>query len=44
MRRKSPIGDGRERAQRALGIIKRHGFDNLRYVGRPNPPMVYFRR
>ena len=37
-------GPNRAEAERALGIIKRHGFSNLCYVGRPNPPMVYFRR
>jgi hypothetical protein len=37
-------GQNRGEAERALGIIKRHAFSNLCYVGRPNPPMVYFRR
>jgi len=37
-------GQNRAEAERALGIIRRHGFNNLCYVGRPNPPMVYFRR
>jgi hypothetical protein len=37
-------GQNRGEAERALGIIKRHEFSNLCYVGRPSPPMVYFRR
>ena len=37
-------GQDRARSDRALGLIRRYGFSNLCYVGRPNPPMVYFRR
>jgi len=37
-------GDDREEAERALNVIRRHAFSNLCYVGRPDPPMVYFRR
>jgi hypothetical protein len=37
-------GQNRAEAERALGVIRRHDFRNLCYVGRPSPPMVYFRR
>jgi hypothetical protein len=37
-------GQDRAEAERALGIIRRYAFTNLCYVGRPDPPMVYFRR
>lgn len=31
-------------AQDALAIIKKYGFNNVCYVGRPNPPMIYLRK
>ncbi|MGE5145663.1 MAG: hypothetical protein ACM3N5_02890 [Candidatus Eiseniibacteriota bacterium] len=37
-------GGDRAEAEHALGLIRRYAFTNLCYVGRPNPPMVYFRR
>ena len=34
----------REEADQALGIIKKYGFDQTCYIGRPDPSMTYFRR
>jgi len=32
------------RGQQAHAIINKYGFSRIRYVGRPSPPMTYFRR
>jgi len=31
-------------ALKAFSIIQKYGFNRICYVGRPNPPMIYFRR
>ncbi len=36
--------DARDEAERALAIIQHHGFDQLCFVGRPDPSMTYLLR
>lgn len=37
------FGAHQDQAQQALAIIKKYSFTNICFVGRPNPPMMYFR-
>lgn len=38
------FGSNRNNANKALAIIKKHRFDTVCYVGRPNPGMTYLKR
>jgi hypothetical protein len=38
------FGDKEEEAVLALTFIKKHGFTNICFVGRPDPSMTYFRK
>jgi hypothetical protein len=38
------FGPGEGNAKLALYFIKKYGFTHICYVGRPNPPMTYFRK
>ncbi|MBN1983464.1 MAG: PASTA domain-containing protein [Chitinivibrionales bacterium] len=38
------FGQSEQNAQTALRIIRKYGFTFICFVGRPNPPMMYFRR
>jgi len=38
------FGPGEGNAKLALYFIKKYGFTNICFVGRPNPPMTYFRK
>jgi hypothetical protein len=36
------FGASQANANKALNIIKKYGFSQICFVGRPNPPMMYF--
>lgn len=38
------FGNNRSQAENAHAIMNAHGFNRICFVGRPNPPMIYFRR
>ncbi len=38
------FGSSEAEALKALAIIQKYGFNKICFVGRPNPPMTYFRR
>ena len=38
------FGANRAEAEEALAIVNQYGFRRMCFVGRPNPPMTYFRR
>ena len=38
------FGSSETDAQKAYSIIQKYGFNKICFVGRPNPPMMYFRR
>jgi hypothetical protein len=38
------FGDSQEDARQAFSIILQHQFNYICFVGRPNPPLVYFKR
>jgi lysophospholipase L1-like esterase len=38
------FGSNENNARLGLDIIRRYGFNSICFVGRPNPPMMYFRR
>ena len=38
------FGSNQAEAQQAHAIMNKYGFSRVCYVGRPNPPMTYFRR
>ncbi|CAM1340432.1 hypothetical protein [Tenacibaculum amylolyticum] len=38
------FGSNRNNANKAFAIIKKHGFDTVCYIGRPNPGMTYLKR
>lgn len=38
------FGTNQSQATKALKIIKKHGFDAVCYIGRPNPGMTYLKR
>lgn len=38
------FGNRQDYAQRMVQVLRHHGFTRICYVGRPNPPMTYFRK
>ena len=38
------FGQNHPEAEQSMGIIRHYRFDHICFVGRPNPPMTYFRR
>ena len=38
------FGASEANASKAVWLIKKYGFRFICFVGRPNPPMMYFRR
>ena len=37
------FGISEANARKAVWLIKKYGFNDICFVGRPNPPMMYFR-